>query len=277
MFRCIRRMDWVLVTFSLIPSILPLFSPSQSSHQLIHLCCWACASSMALRCSSDGCPITVVLWEDELPQRGRYLGRPVNRIGWNITVIPSDVWHGFLKGDSQKQCTAETRHKWAHRSCWQRKPGTKALFKCKCRKQIMSHSHLNLKYTHPPAGCKKIWENSRVISSTYGSWWSAAWPKRILHKVLTLWFVFTPITGAVSVGLEMERAWADVKNHSRIMVNLSNAVVKFHPMQYKKLFFESKMWCNEAVRGSKKWPWQFVSIYFSLCLPCCPERTIWWD
>lgn len=86
------------------PSSPPSFYPPQSSHQLIHLCCWARASNMTLRCSSDGCPTTAMLWEEELPQRGRYLGRLVNRIGRNIAVIPSDIWHGFLKGDSRRQC-----------------------------------------------------------------------------------------------------------------------------------------------------------------------------
>lgn len=156
MFRCIRRTIRILVIFSLIPLhlltlfLIPFNPPINSFISVV-----GPVPATWLRCSSDGFPTTVVLWEDELPQRGRYLGRPVNRIGQNITVIPTDVWHGFLKGDSWRQCTAETRHKWAHRSCRQRKLGTKMLFKRKCRKQIVSHSHLNLKYTHAPAGCKK--------------------------------------------------------------------------------------------------------------------------
>lgn len=163
MFGCIRRTDQILVSST---SSQPSFYPSQSSHHLIHLCSWAWASNMTLRCSSDGCSTTALLWEDELPQRGRYLGRPANRIGWNITVIPSDVWHGFLKGDSRRQRTAATRHKWAHRSRRRRQPATKMLFKRKCRKQIVSHSHLNLKYTHTPAGCKKdlVEQQSNILN-----------------------------------------------------------------------------------------------------------------
>lgn len=76
MFPSIRGTHWNLVAFSLNS----FFYPPQSSHHLIHLCCWVRASSMTLGCSSDGCPNTALLWVDALPHRGRCLGQLLNRI-----------------------------------------------------------------------------------------------------------------------------------------------------------------------------------------------------